>query len=400
MLNHASTAIRLSENKPECIDTYAVGLYVKLRILSFLMKSKLLDEGELLETREKAHSFVESFEYGHSHMKRPDLLGLVLAALGFSYYQVEGDRKIALHYLSKGNVQLEIARSRNEESDPCKKMFLSGIASVALWDTGLCYESEAEQSNDSKEALSFFKKARMSYTKALAASKASPWLIYRALVTYGIAGTLVREHELSDELPNSERKLLISKALSRGEEASSCMRRWSLLETDMLGGVANALFYQRMAELSIGVEREECIERSLDLISKAEAASRRVEGSRFSDANFGDIYLRGAHHYYKLAMERSSGGRGLLETSLKNCEASQKHFGDERHLNRMVDSLILGTRICTALKELNTPDDIESANRYLAEGKEQCQKSMSICRRRGWDSRLRETLELATVLEA
>ena len=404
MQSHASAAVELSDGKQDCIDSYAIGLYVQLRISSFLMKSNLLDFGKLYETREKAHSFVEGVEYGpklasDKDEMRHDLIGLVLDGLGFSYYQVEGDRMIALHYLSKGYDHLNIARhglSGNDKS--CRRQFVDAIIAIVLWDIGTCHESEAEQ-RESKQAVALFEKARASYVKALSASRFCPWNIYKALCAYGVAGTFLREHDLRTDLSKSERRELVSKAVSFGEEASSYLRSWSTLEMDILGGVANALFYQRMAEVCEEEQKRSCVERSLELISKAENAARRSEGSRFSDANYGDIYLRGAVYYYKMSSEVVEVPRKgeLLETSLRNCELGQKHFDDERHQNRMVDSLLLGAKICLDLARLST--DEETPNKYRAKGREQCQKSISICRRNGWDLKVRESLELSANLE-
>ena len=110
--------------------------------------------------------------------------------------------------------------------------------------------TKARLSSESpKTRLLCSRKPEQADVKALSASRFCPWNIYKALCAYGVAGTFVREHELRTDLSKSERRELMSKAVSFGEEASSYLRSWSTLEMDILGGVANALFYQGMAEV-------------------------------------------------------------------------------------------------------------------------------------------------------
>ena len=70
-------------------------------------------------------------------------------------------------------------------------------------------------------------------------------------------------------------------------------------------------------------------------------------------------------YYYKLSsdvVEVPKKKGELLETSLRNCELGQKHFDDERHQNRMADSLLLGAKICLDLAKFST--DEETSSKY------------------------------------
>jgi hypothetical protein len=358
---HALACLESNEAGPEA---RTLALFVELRVLPVLIRSKAAPESELARSRERAFSTAESLNREKSLF---GFLGILLEGVGFSYYQREGDRERALEYLGRAKSLLSKGGQRISP-------FFNAFRAIAFWDSGQCYESLADRAQGN-EALRLYRQARLEYEKALKYAERSPWILYRAFAHLGIAATFSCEFELSHDSTLDGRRKLIEKAFEEAENGLALMNRYSSLEANMLGGTFHALVCQQYASVSKEVEPEKLLRRSGELAKKGLKAYKSAS-SRYSKANFGDVYFALAQFYHEKG--KNNGVKELL-LSLENCLQSQEFFDEERHAERALRALMLGAEVCQELASLGL-----QVKYYLNLAEKQIQKLNSIRERSGW----------------
>ena len=428
MLENSTAAMNSSKSKFS--PGYALGLFVQLRVLSFLVRSKKVNPEEIANRRQNANGLLELFSMdpksmigyfeSSNHWEIKLFKGMIYDALAFSHYQLERDNQLALNLLDASVKSFAEAdrflhrRELNQKSVSALKTersFCDSFAAVARWDYGLCYESLAENL-EGEEKLSYSKLARSQYEKSYQLARRTSWDIYKGLSAYSIAGAYVSESETVSDRRTI--RALLKKSVSIGEEALKCMGHWSTYESDFLGGSMIAGFYQRLAEYSLASERRRYINRSLELARKAVdlLEKLRSKSARYSQAQIGDIYYGIANYYSQRAIEQKAtqltvnvtGRREIKRTieplnkSLEYCLKSKSFYIEERHNKRAVDACLLAGEVCYELMNCNI-DDIER-KRIVSLARRQCKESIKISERMGWNERVAESnWQIAQVLD-
>lgn len=419
MLKHSTAAMAKSESKFS--PSYALGLFVQLRVLSFLVRSKKVDPEEIARRRHDAKGLLDLFSLGSKssigyseYSKHEDselFKGIIYDALAFSHYQLERDNQVALNLLDASVKSFDEVNKflhqkglsqRNTLLSKIKRSFCDSFAAVARWDYGLCYESLAENL-EGEEKLSFSKLARSQYERSYQFARRTSWEIYKGLSAYSIAGAYVSESETVSDRRTI--RALLKKSVSVGEEALKWMACWSTYESDFLGGSMIAGFYQRLAEYSSASERRIYINRSLELARKAIdlLEKPRSKSARYSQVQIGDIFYGNANYYRQTAMEQrvSLSSVGIpqrqevkriiepLNSALEYCLKSKSFYTEERHRKRSVEACLLAGEVCYELMNCNI---IDSERKRLASiAKRQCKEVVSISERMRWDDRVGES---------
>lgn len=397
-LEHSTKACEYASSSGSADEALSLGLFVQLRVLPYLVRSKSQSVGALIAARRSAEDLIGRLE----STSRFDLAGLLSDALGFSYYQLEHDRETAIHHAQRAFDYLLSSHESGNHSSSSPSTLVSNMISVSLWDLGTFYESLAEEAEGAK-ALDLFRKAGSKYSMSISLSreKGRTWCIYTAFSRYGLAGSLVREVELRPDLSLKEKRKLAWKAFSLADKAFSELKKWSTREARIIAASTNSLFYQKLADL---YKTNDC--KNMKLIRQSgQVTSNKELGSapnadlerttRYSAANLADISLRRAVFYYERARTGGAQKSKDLSRSLENCLESQKNFDVERHANRLVESLLLGAKICHDIAaQLAKGRKIARSKEYSRLARDQCQKSIAICQKLGWSDRLTETNRL------
>jgi uncharacterized repeat protein (TIGR01451 family) len=412
MFRHAKAATFNSANSS--FEAYVTGLFVQLRVLPFLIRSKKVDQKELTTARELALVLVESSAQKKS---KAGPLGLVLEALGFSYYQLEHDKKNALSYLSKsveflGEAERQISEelkesSSNSRSLKAKYSFFHAISAVAYNDLGMCYHSEAE-SKEGQEMLSLLRITRSHYQRAYDYAKRTPWHFYKGLTVYNLAGTFANEGEI--EIEKEKAVELLKKAVNTCEESLQWLSLWSSFESDFVGGLGITSFYQKLAKNSGQSERKKLMQRSMKLALKAESVLGKKRSLRYNLTNLGDVYYHNAEYYKDLASNSKSASRTnssisavLLERALSYCMKGKTFYREERYSNRAVEASLLASDICYELISIRHDDgspQSQNRSRYANMVRRLCNSSIKISERHGWNERVAESnWHLAQVMD-
>lgn len=418
MLKHSVASIKATSNK--FCPSYVVAIFVQLRVLSFLVRSKKANAEEMTNRRKDANSLLEMFSldtrsspYFETNVRSEIELfkGMTYDALAFSHYQLERDNQVALGLLDASVKSLSEANKlfhrkelnqRNATIAKVIRSFCDSIASVAHWDYGLCYESIAENL-EGEEKLSYSRMARSKYEKSYRFARRTSWDIYKGLGAYSIAGTYARESETAGERRSVHD--LLKKSVSVGEEALKSMSRWSTYESDFLGGSMIAEFYRRLAEYSSASERKKYTNRSLELSRKAIALLEKLgpKSARYSQVQIGDIFYGNARYYYQKAIEQrsfsstSKDSKKLelnrvvdpLKKSLENCLKSKLFFIEDRYSKRAVDACLLSGEVCFELINCNIGASERTHTVNLA--RRECREAVGISRKMGWNEKVGES---------
>jgi len=421
MLKYARAASAGRSLTPQS-EAYVVGLFVQIRILPFLIRSRKASMEEITLSRDEALKFVSEAQKTKG-VDTHGFSGLIFDALGFSYYQLERDKKTALSYLSKATEDLTLAEKHatSEEKGSTKQgqrirakiSFYNALLAVAYCDLGICYESEAEN-KEGQEMLSYVRVTRSHYQKAYEFAKLTPWHFYKGLSAYNLSGTYMKEGEV--QIEKSKAAELLRKAVSLGEESLRWFSLWSKYESDFVGGSWIATFYQKLARDSDPSEERALMSRSVKLAERAEDVISRVKSLRWNLVNIGDIYFRNAEYYTAIASRhrrssrpspsqegngetqpsssnRSPGTLDVLRKGLSNCLKSKTFYKEERHSNRAVEASLLGGDICYQLlsegRESNSLPD-EDTRRYVSLARRLCNSAMRTSQRFGWNERVAE----------
>ncbi len=383
------------------LEARSLGLLVQLRSLPFLIRSKIVRKEELNEARREAIAFLSEESLSANE---PIWSGLVLDGLGFSYYQHEHDMKAANRYLSNardvllGAFEKVFNLASNDETKPSLFNLVSSLIAVAFWDLGMCFEKEAENASTPSENLVLLFRARSEYERVGDFARMSPWKIYRAFSEYGIAGTYEGEAKLINDDSSdaiTRKKELLATARNHAEIAFTHLKKWSMIEADILGGSVNARLCLKVAKLNENQEKRKLMNNSLNLVIRAKRAYNRrgVAGGRYSIANYGDVLLGFAEYYQEVSSidhgkdaDKTKEFIHSLKRSIENCLLSQAHFDEEIHGNRALDALLLGSRICLELER--ETGSITAKKHYHKLAEKQHQRSVAICKRFGWKDRL------------
>ncbi len=419
MLKHSTAAMVKSKSKFS--PSYALGLFVQLRVLSFLVRSKKVAPEEIASRRQDARELLDLFSpdthLSGGYSENPKLIeaelfrGMVYDALAFSHHQLEGDDQIAMSLLNISARIFDETSKLLKRREPdqknavllkTKRSFCDSFAAVTHWDYGLCYESLAENL-ESEEKLSYSRLARSQYEKSFQFALGTSWEIYKGLAAYSMAGAYVSESEtVSDKTTICA---LLRKSVSAGEVALKYMARWSTYESDFLGGSMIAGFYQRLAEYSSTSERRRHTNRSLDLARRAIVLLEKLrrKSARYSQAQIGDIFYGNANYYYQTTMrlrgslsffgatKRQEIKRVIdpLHKSLEYCLKAKPFYVEERHNKRLVEACLLAGEVCYELINCNINDSERKRMASLA--RRQCKETVNISQRMGWNDRVGES---------
>ncbi len=377
--DNASSAI---EAKSTSLAAKSVSLFVQLRVLPFLIQSGAQNESELISARKKALSLVESLG------REQGWAGVLLEGIGYSFCQHEHDLHSALQFLTRAKVKLLKGPASAKSS--FHTTFLSAITAVVFWDIGYCNENLGERESECARAVELYQKARVSYSRAALWSKKSPWLLYRSLSHYAVAGALLGEAELSAPKNQIRKRTLLKAAIDYAERASAIMNNWTEIESSMLSGSLNSQLYQNLALLESGKKKMKLLYRSFELASKAHVSYVKVSGGRYSAANLGDILVTLAQCHYEEALHSTKTQKvHHLVSALDHCQESQVYFDKERHADRLVKALMLGARIAHELAASGRSAD---HNNELMES--QCREAVALCVSHGWSDKIPEANDL------
>jgi hypothetical protein len=430
MFEHASLALETS--RTEMSESFAIGLFIQLRVLQFLVMLKKYTITKMKRTRQSALAAVKKFsrelfatriasvslswDEDFKKIRLSGLLGILYEGLGFSYFQLERDNNTALEYLHKSlehlnetrnNALLKPTNHRAQVLD-LVSVFYDCFAAVANLDVGLCNESLSEYA-EGDDMLKFNKMARNSYWKAYAFSKHIPWHIYSGQSAYDVAGTYWRESSLETD----KRKLrhLLSKAVTFGQLGLKSLSLWSPYDSNFVGGSWLATFYLRLAGVSEPKKKKNLIARSLELAQKASEIAKETGSSRYSLSQLGDLYYHNADSYYELASnsgEKSLANSdpkqaaveriGYLKEALENCMRSQEYFREDRFRDRALNSNLLAARACY---ELMISDLDENEKREFGiRGIRQCREASKIALEMRWNENVaRAHQQMAQILD-
>lgn len=355
----------------------SLSLFVQLRVLPFLIKSKIATEEDLVAARDKALSLAESLK-SHS-----EWTGVLLEGVGYSYCQQERNRGTAVQHLSRSSSNLSAFLKSLSSDHKTEFSLLSAINAIALWDIGFCHESLAEEVPSKRMALELYHQARSKYSKAASEAENSTWLLYRALAHYAVAGTMQGEADLLGTPSKAAKKRLLKAAIARAEQGAIVMRRWCRLESAMLGGSLNARLYQTLGELETNAKiRRRLFHHSYRLAHKAYHAYAKTSGGRYSKANYGDVQFGLARFHLEEANTSQRKTQHLLR-ALEKCLESQKCFDDARHSDREVEALMLRARIERALGLSGI-----SEHHNLAQSDNHCHKAIEVSRQHAWKEKI------------
>ncbi|MHB8567140.1 MAG: hypothetical protein ACYC7D_11480 [Nitrososphaerales archaeon] len=402
MFRHAKAATSSSANSSS--EAFVTGLFIQLRILPFLVRSKKADPRTLSTARELALVLIESNSQKKSNL---ELIGIVLDGLGFSYYQLERDKKNAISYLTRsleclyvGEKQIaeEMKQGTPARSLKAKFSFYQALAAVTYCDLAICYESEAEI-KEGQEMFSFLRLARSHYQKAYDYAKRTPWHFYKGLSAYDLSGTYAKEGEI--EIEKEKAIELLKKAVAAGEESLEWFSLWSTFESDFVGGLGITTFLQKLAKNSDSLERRRLMDRSMKLALKAESVVNKKRSLRYTLVNLGDVYYHTAEYYRELAVSsressKISGNASavLLDRSLVYCLKSKSFYREERYSNRSVEASLLASDICYELLTIRIGNgSIYSANkrRYANTVRRLCNSAIRTSQKFGWNERVAES---------
>jgi uncharacterized repeat protein (TIGR01451 family) len=401
MLRHAFDAVSLS--KETLSESRALGMLIELRVLPFLIRSKKATNQELESARKNAAQLLELLTAGENQIELEDyrrhaFKAIIHEGLGFSYWQLERDAVKAVEVLQASTTcfaeALKAAPMSKIESSskyaPIINQFLSGFASVAHWDLGLCHDDQSDKL-EGPERLALSEEARHDYEKSYEYACATTWNNYKGLSAYMIATSFATESE--SEIDPKKIRDLLSQATKMGEESLQFLSLWSTYEADFLGGSWIAGYYIRLADYCPPELRHQNMLRSLELVKKAEnlLESRDSKLGRWSHFQIGDILQRIAKYYRQTALDKRSGKVGeddasiaeYLAKSLEYSTKSKKYYREERFAIRLVEASILHADVCYDLLNCNLSD--EERKKYLRLGKRACTQAEGVSQKRGWN---------------
>jgi hypothetical protein len=440
MYDHAIEAT--SYSKFSLSESYVVGLFVQLRVLPFLIRSGKPFAENLTKARKNALWLLSALESPFSstithqthheiqelRLLKPDQVdgfrGILLDALGFSYWQLERDVEASLKYLQLSvdclvEVDKRISRKTNSNSkesgigkrgsrtsDDSMRNFYSALTSVAYWDLGHSYEGLADKF-EGEELVRLNRKARAHYEKSYSFAKRTTWDNYKGLGAYMIAATY--ETETQFETEKTRIRALLNKAISIGDEALQWLSLWSTYESDFLGGSWIAACYGRLADCSGPRLRQKYMLHSLKLAKRAEELliqdESNVGGKLFGTVQVGDTFFRNSDYYKQLATSQKSSlnypldslkkERTLviepLKKSLEYAIKSKAYFKEEkeREGKKAVEARLLAADSCYELLGCNVSDDEKST--YSDLGKRMCHEALAISRKSKWNESVAES---------
>ncbi|MDG6998905.1 MAG: hypothetical protein JRN15_07310 [Nitrososphaerota archaeon] len=417
MLKHSLDATSLSKTKIS--ESYVIGLFVQLRVLPFLIRSKQPLTEVCAKARETALSIIEALDDPNSELiKNAERLqtdafkGLLYDGLGFSYWQLERDSSTALRYLQlstehfvRVDEQLPRKRKRpiqDEEElyEDLSRVFCSAFTSVAYWDLGLCKESLADKL-EGEEMVELIKKARSDYQNSYSFALRTSWNNYKGLSAYMVASSFATESER--ETDQKKIKALLRNAITIGDEALRWLSLWSTHESDFLGGSWIAVYYGRFADYSSARQKRRYMLRSIDLAKRAERLLKKkeVKLGRWSPVQISDIFYRNSDYYRKLAANQRSSLKDTsylsekklviepLRKSLKYSIKSKAYCKEDRFSKRAVDSCLLAADVCNELLGCSLSQGEKET--LVTLGKRTCNEAISISKSNNWNESVAES---------
>ena len=413
MYRHARAATSSSANSSS--EAFVAGLFIQLRVLPFLIRSKKVDPKQISTVRELALVLLESNAQKKSNA---GLLGIVLEGLGFSYHQLERDTKTALAYLTRSveyfhSMEKQVLDEMKESNNVTRSLkarysFYLAFSAVAYCDLAICYQTEAE-SKEGQDMLSFMRLTRSHYQKAYDYAKRTPWHFYKGLSAYNLSAAYATEGEI--EIGKERAVELLKKAVAVGEESLQWFSLWSTFESDFVGGLGITTIYQKLAKNSGPSERKKLMARSMKLALKAESVLSKKRSLRYSLVNLGDVYYHNAEYYRELAASSKASSRTnasvaavLLDRALSYCLKGKSFYREERFANRAVEASLLASDICYELLSLRLDNgSLHADNRshYANMVRRLCNSAIKTSLKHGWNERVAESnWHLAQVMDA